>query len=322
MSVNSHKIAGTGKYVYGIAEIDNQTNVGVSRHVDHLVGIDQQKVDWICYKDLAAIVSSMPFNRIQKVRRDIRSGGQDSISYILAHQRVVENIRRSGFVILPVRFGSVAKEADVKLLLSKQYNNFKIKVARFQHKDEIGIRIIMTPECDRKVSQLAQEFPEIQRLKAKIQDLSMQPSAHQGSLYFSNLRLNDMIGNQKFKQIDEITRQVHQILTPLSNAWSELSKETQQTVLNRSYLVDRSRIREFESAIGDIRKICSTRYGMTIHQSGPWAPYSFCVNEGIPEVDTDIANNKLYRQRRGNSKSHRYRLVKKENKTERSKMIA
>ncbi|HEX7033738.1 MAG TPA: GvpL/GvpF family gas vesicle protein [Nitrososphaera sp.] len=321
-SVNKRQITKTGKYVYGIAEMHRQSNVAINRLVDHLVGIDQQKVDWICYNDLAAIVSSMPFNRIQKVITNIRAGVKDSISYVLAHQQVVENIRRAGFVILPVRFGSVAKEADVRLLLTKQYSNLKLKIARFQHKDEIGIRIIMTPEGDRKVSQIVQESPEIRRLKSQIQDLSMQPSAHQGSLYFSNLRLNDMINNQRFKRIDEITRQVHQRLAALSGAWSELSKETRQTVFNRSYLVDRSRIKEFESALEDIQRNCSTRYGMTIHQSGPWAPYSFCMNEVVPLIDTSIANDSTHRQRQGNSNPHHYRLVKKDSRTERSKMIA
>ena len=275
---NSFQIKVGAKYVYGIAEMssgatttdslvqNNKTTPldaiyaeGQAKTSDGnkmknilqggFVGVHKEKVHMLHYKDLAAVVSNMPLAYIQRMKTDMRLGGKNGISYILAHQQVVESIRRAGFVILPVRFGTVGKEAEVRKLLFEQYNKFKLKIARFKDKDEIGIRIITTAAADRKVSERVQESAEVKRVKQLIQQQSSHSNGREGSLYFSNLRLNDLIRNQKFKLIDGITMEIHQKLAMRSDAWSELSKDTQQTVFYRTYLVDRSRSDEFNGAI-------------------------------------------------------------------------
>jgi hypothetical protein len=338
---NSFQIRVGAKYIYGIAEIDSgatttdsliqksitapldagyaeyQAKTSDGNKMKNIlqggfVGIHKEKVHMLYYKDLAAVVSNMPLAYVQRMKTDMRLGGKNGISYILAHQQVVESIRRAGFVILPVRFGTVGKEAEVRKLLSEQYNKFKLKIARFKDKDEIGIRIITSAAADKKFSERVQESAEIKRVKQLIQQQSSHSNGREGSLYFSNLRLNDLIRNQKFKLIDGITMEIHQKLATRSDAWSELSKETQQTIFNRTYLVDRSRSDEFNAAIEYVRQNYCVPYEMAIYRSGPWAPYSFCMDSGpVSFSNTDPVSRNLSQQNRGSSKQ-RYRLVKRD----------
>ena len=338
---NSFQMRMGAKYVYGIAETctaepttDSLTRNNNTAPIDassaegqaigsvgnkmksflaeNLVGIYKEKVHMLYYKDLAAVVSNMPLAYIQRMKVDIRSGGKNGISYILAHQQVVESIRKAGFVILPVRFGTVGKEVEVRKLLFEQYNKFKLKIARFKDKDEIGIRIVTSAAADRKLSERVQESGEIKRAKLLIQQQSSHSTGREGSLYFSNLRLNDLIRNQKFKFIDGITMQVHQKLAMASDAWSELSKETQQTIFNRTYLVDRSRTDEFNAAIEFVRQNYCMPYEMVIYRSGPWAPYSFCMDNGpLSFGNTDsVSRNPSQQSNNHGPSQHRYRLVK------------
>lgn len=54
-----------------------------------------------------------------------------------------------------------------------------------------------------------------------------------------------------------------------------LKNDVGEIVLNAAYLVDRSRTREFDAKVRELRERLE-RDGITIHRSGPWAPYSFC----------------------------------------------
>jgi hypothetical protein len=54
-----------------------------------------------------------------------------------------------------------------------------------------------------------------------------------------------------------------------------LKSDVGEIVLNAAYLVDRSKARAFDAKVKELRERYE-REGMTIHRSGPWAPYSFC----------------------------------------------
>jgi gas vesicle protein GvpL/GvpF len=54
-----------------------------------------------------------------------------------------------------------------------------------------------------------------------------------------------------------------------------LKNEVGEIVLNAAYLVDKSKIRAFDAKVKELKERFE-KEGMTLHRSGPWAPYSFC----------------------------------------------
>lgn len=71
---------------------------------------------------------------------------------------------------------------------------------------------------------------------------------------------------------DEIRGAVEGELDPLSVRVSEEDEFSDRLVLNRSYLVERSRRGAFDEAIDRLRDATP---GVTLRYTGPWAPYSF-----------------------------------------------
>ena len=54
-----------------------------------------------------------------------------------------------------------------------------------------------------------------------------------------------------------------------------LKNDVGEIVLNAAYLIDKSKIGVFDAKVKELREKFE-REGMTLHRSGPWAPYSFC----------------------------------------------
>jgi hypothetical protein len=97
----------------------------------------------------------------------------------------------------------------------------------------------------------------------------------QGESYFIKMRMDESIKNETLRKIDEMTSQIHSELADIVHESAVLKSDLQEIVLNTAYLVDKNDITKFYQSIEKIK----TRYkkhGLVIHQSGPWAPYSFC----------------------------------------------
>src|SRR5467141_6762 len=108
-----------GRYLYCVTEGTGNTfgNIGLS-------GKD---VFAVAHKDIAAIVSAIPFKTVES-----------TLTSILTHQEVVEACTAKA-TTLPVRFGVIFKnEEGVKELLAKSYPNYRAKILELRGKEEFG----------------------------------------------------------------------------------------------------------------------------------------------------------------------------------------
>ncbi|HZT35730.1 MAG TPA: GvpL/GvpF family gas vesicle protein, partial [Nitrososphaera sp.] len=114
------------------------------------------------------------------------------------------------------------------------------------------------------------ESAAIQKLKDEISS-----SPNKGRAYFLKMKLQDALKTETLRKIDDMSSIVHQELVGMADKSVKLRSDVNQVILNASYLVDRSRVAAFEQKVLELRQQFAAR-GLTIHTSGPWAPYSFC----------------------------------------------
>lgn len=240
-----------GVYLYCIIDADNTQCLGS-------IGLYGGEVHTLAFKDLSAVVSEMPFKEIHP--------GVDEIN---THQKVVDQSRER-WATLPVRFGTLFKNSEgLRQYLIKSYKELKPKIIKFKNKDEYGIKVIFDSNDLSKLKIDTDGNSEIRKIKKEIS------TASEGTSYFLKLRMDEAVRVDALKKIDEIRGDIHEQLSKVAVSSSVLRSDLAQIIMNSSYLIDRSKKDVFDLQVNKMRE----KYegcGITVHSSGPWAPYSFC----------------------------------------------
>jgi hypothetical protein len=241
-----------GLYLYCIVDPEEKEGIGES-------GLLGTSTYLAAYKDIGAVVSKIPYAELEP-----------SLDNITAHQRVVERFRRNG-TTLPVKFGVIfKKEEGVKTLLAKSYPEYREKLTKFRDKDEFGIKVLVKKDGMQKLrTTLGKTSPEVARLQKSV------AKASEGRRYFLQIKLNEAIKNETYRQIDALSAKIHRELKTHAEDNSILKTEHAQIVLNAAYLVSRKDGAAFLEQVSRVRRQYEAG-GLVIHSSGPWAPYSFC----------------------------------------------
>lgn len=227
-------------------------------------GVRNQPVYKIGYKDLYGVVSNFSLKQLKV-----------NIDDVVAHQNVVETIRNKiGITTLPVRFGTILKsQQEVVNLLSRSYNEYKLKLIKFNGKNEFGIKVLVTNTTKERIKDLVEnESEQIKRIKNSISSLSAGKS---GSDYLLKLSLNDAIKNEIYKKIEALALEIHEQFRGISSDATLLKADTEQIILNAAYLVDQNNATAFEQKVMELKKKYASA-NLIFHMSGAWAPYSFC----------------------------------------------
>jgi hypothetical protein len=259
----------SGLYIYCIMnnDIPDRKAVIEEKSTENdlgIIGLRNQLMYQIKYKDLSAVVSNFPLQKLNA-----------NIDDIMAHQKAVETLRSiKGGTVLPVRFGTVLRnEAKVSSLLSEFYDKYKSKLIKVKGKNEFGIKVLISENAREKLKNSVEtESEQIKRIKNSISSLSTSDS---GSDYLLKLTLKDAMRNELFKKLEHFTLEIHQQFVDVSVDSVLLKADVEQMILNAAYLVDQGNSIAFESKVIELREHYRN-IGLIFHLSGPWAPYSFC----------------------------------------------
>jgi len=241
-----------GQYVYCIVDDVNETDLG---EVGRLKG----KVSTVPFKDIAAVVSPVPYQELES-----------NIGNIMAHEKVVE-LARTNHTTLPVRFGVIFKTTEgVKQLLSKSYEDYKVKLKKLAGKDEYGVKLILSTrgmvKLTQKVGKSSEEIGKLAKESAR---------ASKGTAYLLKLKADEALKAESLRRLDEVSGKANEQLSAAAVDHARLKSDHEQIVLNAAYLVERQGAQAFRSAVDRLSKELKS-LGLEVHMSGPWAPYSFC----------------------------------------------
>jgi hypothetical protein len=242
----------SGQYVYCVVDDVGGVDIGE-------VGLLKGNVSAVPYRDIAAVVSPVPFQELES-----------NIANIMAHEKVVE-LARAKHTTLPVRFGVIFKSAEgVKQLLSKSYDDYKAKLKKLAGKDEYGVKLILSSQGMVKLTQkVGKSSEELGKLaKASVR-------ASKGTAYLLKLKADEALKAESLRRLDEVSGKANEQLSAAAVDHARLKSDHEQIVLNAAYLVERQSSQAFRRAVDGLAKELKS-LGLEVHMSGPWAPYSFC----------------------------------------------
>lgn len=240
-----------GKYIYCIVATSQERNfgpIGIGGRGDDVLNIS--------YNELSMVVSSHPITKFV-INRD----------NMLAHERVIEEVMKEFDGVLPVRFGTIASNADgIRNLLGRRHREFKNALRDADHKVELGVKGVWK-KMEIIFKEIAEENREIGRAKEKIQNGGSK----------KNIQAKIEVGKMVAKELEEKKRteaeKIVEVLRKMAFDYKLNRTIGDEMFINAAFLVDKGREKEFDNVMDDL----SDKYKARIKfmYTGPLPVFNF-----------------------------------------------
>lgn len=230
------------RYVYCIIPSRSEQNFGA-------IGIKGEEAYTIHYKEIAAVVSNATENRYEILDEGI------------THQKVVEAVK-SDFCLVPMAFGQVSTEADVKTFLSKSYYRLKDILDKLDGKDELGLKV--TWKMDAIMRAIVASNDQIRILNKQIS------SKPKDRTYQLRIELGKRVAQELERRGKQITSEIHKRLSPISVDSKENKPLSNEMILNAAFLVEREKEDEFDAMVNTIEADYGEKVNMKYVISPPY----------------------------------------------------
>ena len=240
-----------GKYIYCIIGTKQERNFGPIG-----IGGRGDEVLTIGYDDLSMVVSSYPMTKFIVSRENM-----------LAHMRVIEKVMNEFDSVLPVRFGTVAFNADeIRNFLDRRLREFRSLLRNMDHKVELGVKGSWK---NMKVifEEIVEENREIKKVKEKIQNeigkKNIQSKTEVGKM------VEEALKKKKEREAEKIVDALRR--TAFEYKLNKIIGD--EMFMNAAFLVDKGWEKEFDNIIEDL----SERYRDRIKfvYAGPMPVFNF-----------------------------------------------
>lgn len=237
-----------GKYLYGIIEEPQPKRFNFS-------GIGGAEVYTLNHQKIAAVISDIELQEIDPTQKNVH-----------AHTTVQDELFKE-YTLLPMGFGMIASSKDeAQRLLEKNHDSFIRELKRLAGKIEIALKVFWDREA--MISEIEGENQEFTNLKMKINATSS-PVEAQNLLVEAGKLIERIAVDWKHKY----TRAIYVALEELSVDARLNDPVGIKTILNGSFLMDKSREKEFQEKV---YKLDSKYQGkVNFKYVGPLPPYSF-----------------------------------------------
>ena len=236
-----------GQYVYciiGTGEARNFGPIGIGDRGD--------SVTTIAYRDLSAVVSSVPMTKYVVSKETM-----------VAHEKVIEVVMRD-YTVLPVRFYTVAPNAEeIRSLLRRRYQEFKKLLRELDNKVELGLKAIWKG-MNAIFSEIAEENEKIKAAATTVDKDAVSKI------------IKSALEERKVRERGSLLGPLRRISSDfcLNKAYGD------DMLMNAAFLVDRAREMEFDS---QVERLASEHgHRIELKYVGPAPPYSF-VNIVVKE---------------------------------------
>jgi len=241
-------MAEEGKYLYCIIGTNQARNFGPLG-----IGGRGDPVTTISYDELSGIISDAPIKKYATTRDNT-----------IAHEKAIEEVMRQGYSVLPVRFGTVADNAqEVRDVLRKRYREFKDLLRDMDNKVELGVKALWL-NMEAIFGEILKEREDIKRLRDRT---ARHPT--QGSMIHVGEMVQEALEKKKEREAKSIIDALKRMSTDI-----RLNKPFGDNMfLNAAFLVDRGWEKEFDDKIEELRVKYADR--MKLSYIGPAPPFNF-----------------------------------------------
>jgi len=221
-----------GKYIYCIVGTKQERNFGP-------IGIGGRGDDvlTIGYNDLSMVVSSHPITKFV-VNRD----------NMLVHERVIEEVMKEFDGVLPVRFGTIASNADeIRNLLDRRYREFKSELLDADHKVELGVKGLWK-NMDVIFKEVVDENKVIKRTKEDIQNDKNKKNIQ------AKMEVGKMVEKALEKKKEKEAERIVDVLRRTAFDYKLNKTIGDEMFMNAAFLVDKGREKEFDNIMDDLSR--------------------------------------------------------------------
>lgn len=258
-----------------------------------LSGLDGAALGTVCYRDLAAVVSSIDASRFEQSPDP--SGQQeerlkaDMLRYQQVNFFLLEQSRYSG--MLPLRFGFTARDKEqVEEVLGRVYLQLRTLLNRLKGKVELVVQAFW--DLPKILQEIRDEYGTLDSINppvppacggqdevslASLLSSKRASQSRDGQSEIENPKSIVEVGRMLFEAA-EVRRKrfieaIHNNLSPFARDFSEGPRKAEAMILNRSYLVEREKEPLFDEAVNFL----GTKYEdyLTFRYIGPLPAYSF-----------------------------------------------
>ena len=241
-------------------------------------GLDESAVVVAEGRGVAALISRLPSDRYSAAEVEQNTGDVNWLSpRAMAHDRVLTWAQEHGGVIPLPMFSLWGSDAALTRELTKRATALKRIFKKVGGADEFGVRVYRRDDV--MLQSLGDLDPAIAELRREAN------AASPGQRYLLERKIADQ-GKQVVRAASQrLAKQVFDELKPLARGAlarplvPESGRATDATlVLNGAFLVDRSRLDDFRSALGERVRALQPR-GLAFDFTGPWPPYNFVAEK-------------------------------------------
>lgn len=240
-----------GKYIYCIIGTKQERNFGSIG-----IGGRGDEVLTIGYEDLSMVVSNHPITKFVVNRENM-----------LAHEKVIEEVMKEFDSVLPVRFGTIASNADeIRNLLDRRYREFKNALKDMDHKVELGVKGIWK-NIDIIFKEIAEEHKEIKKAKEKIQNDTGKKNIR------AKMEVGKMVEEGLTKKKEKEAERIVDALRRTAFDHKLNKTAGDEMFMNGAFLVDKGREKEFDNIMDDLNREYENR--AKFMYAGPLPVFNF-----------------------------------------------
>ncbi|MBU0880795.1 MAG: GvpL/GvpF family gas vesicle protein [Candidatus Omnitrophica bacterium] len=251
-----------GRYIYCVIASSQERSFGPMG-----IGERGDDVSTIGYNDLSMVVSSCPVSKLVVNRENM-----------IAHEKVIEAVMKEFDGVLPVRFGTIASNADeIRNLLSRRYREFKSALRDMDHKVELGVKGIWK-NMPVIFKEIVDENKAIKKTKDDIQNGKSKKNIHPVRKGFSNgvqakTEVGKMVEKALEKKKEKEAEKIVEVFRRTAFDYKLNKTIGDEMFVNAAFLVDKGREKEFDNIMGDLGEEYKRR--VKFMYSGPLPVFNF-----------------------------------------------
>jgi len=238
-----------GRYIYCIVGTKQERNFGP-------IGMGGDDVLTIGYNDLSMVVSNHLLTKLVVDRQNM-----------LAHQKVIEEVMKEFDSVLPVRFGTIASNADeIRNLLGRRYREFKNALRDADHKVELGVKGVWK-NMDVIFKEVVDGNKAIKMLKEKIQNDTARKNIQ------AKMEVGKQVGEVLAEKKEKETLNIVDALRHTAFEYRLNKTIGDEMFMNAAFLVDKGREKEFDNIMDDLGEKYNKR--IKFLYAGPLPVFNF-----------------------------------------------
>jgi hypothetical protein len=226
------------------------------------IGEEGETVYSVHYRDVAAVISVSAVTKYPISRANT-----------MAHQKVMEKLM-DDFTVLPVRFGTVAGgrenvSPDDRIreeVLETRYDELKGLLDGMENKTELGIKAIWT-DMNPVFQEIVDDNSDIGRLRQKL------VSRRSGQVMGQKAKLGEMVKDALERKKSKEEKNILNTFKKASVEWQDNKVFGDAMIANLAFLVDKSRLAEFDSLVDNLETGYAGR--VKLKYIGPIPPCNF-----------------------------------------------